>query len=102
MVVNIGSMFITSIDAMNIPVNVFLSESCEADGELPGKFVLSADVFQPRRQSIVHSAIRCICDTREEAARLVSDLIEPLYRIAHARLERMISGEDDMLYYWEE
>lgn len=106
MIHDCGDVEITEVDAHNIPVDIWILPVGENDGPIPAEaegmgWALYADDYMPRKSCNATNAYRVYADSREELAALVRDHVLPLYRNAIAKLEAMVDGSGDSLYYWD-
>lgn len=92
---NDGEMELSNADDANIPVNIFITWD-----EDMKEWSLTADNFMPRRNRAVDNVYVYRGDDPEELRGLVKKYVLPLYEIAVAKLESMIEGKEESLYYW--
>lgn len=84
-------------DDANIPVNIWLYKEEEEEDI----WRLKADNYMPRRNCVATDAYLAESKDRKELTDLIEIYILPLYKTACKKLEKMVTGEEDNLYYWE-
>ena len=96
-----GELEFENADDSNIPVSIFVREiDAQEDGD--GKFYweVTADNYMPRRGRCADGAFNAKAETREEIAELLRVNVLPLYETALAKLNKIIEGKAENLYYW--
>ena len=106
MISDSGEIEIEAADRANVPVNIFIAKQEDDEGEETGKWVLTADNFMPRRCRAEDGAYGVEADTLEELQGVIRKHVLPLYEVALANINDMLSmtGEEDEMpshYYWE-
>lgn len=102
MLINNGECSIDSINDANIPVNIFIGENKE-DGDKYSeyKYYLIADNFCPRRQVLYDASYQLEANSIEEFKPFL-EKTKSLYQCALNRIEQMIKGKAEYLYYWND
>lgn len=102
MIEDIGQIPFDAFDDANVPVDIWLTEIDEdkesfAEGY---RYELKAGCYMPRRGRVEETALNIIASTREELAEIVKKHLLPLYETAVVKINKIISGEEEDLYYW--
>jgi hypothetical protein len=109
---NTGEMSFENADDANVPVDIWLTEVDQTDDECykqdengfdtteSYKFKLRASNYMPRKCRIAEDTYCVYADTREELAAILKKNVVPLYANAAKKIEAMMAGAGDNLYYW--
>jgi hypothetical protein len=100
MVINDGELDFEGANSANIPVDIWLNMD-EDKEEYPGKFVLTAGNYMPRKGRVEDAAYKAVCDTKEEAQELINKYILPFYIKAIEKIKDMAEKGEGSLYYWD-
>jgi hypothetical protein len=102
---DIGELELEAANDANVPVNIFIEREEDDQGEKTGKWILTADCFMPRKCVAADSAFKVEADSLEELQAVIRKHILPLYEVALANINDMLSAtgaEADLPshYYW--
>lgn len=93
----VGQCKFKSADDANIPVNIFLTEEKDENGNSFWK--LTGDLFMPRK-GFMEGAFEARSNDPAELRALVQGHVLPLYKTALGKLVALISGDTNSFYYW--
>ena len=97
----IGELSFSGANDANIPVGIFFDQEDDDGEKLPdNQWRIRADNYMPRKCRVEDGAYNVI-GTKDELKELIRQYILPLYQTAVKRIEGMIDGSNDKLYYWE-
>lgn len=91
-------MAFSSADDANVPVDIWL----HAPDEERDKWQLTASNYMPRKGRLHPHGYSQTADSREELVALLTAHVLPLYRIAVAKIEGIVAGTEDHIYYWND
>lgn len=103
MIKDIGEIGMSHSDDANIPINIWLVRIGESEEYYSTgyRWQLSASNYMPRKSRLSEDSYLVISDNREELTDLIQKHIIPLYENALNKLQGMIKGTNDSLYYWD-
>ena len=107
MIKDCGEMPPENFNDANVPVDIWLSKldpESESDKESYGegfRYRLTTGVYMPRKASVWSEACTILSDNKEELQKIVEKYILPFYKLAVSKIQGIIEGTEDHLYYWE-
>lgn len=106
MFVDLGEISFEDANSANVPVDIWLSEFTNGEedptlAEYVGWWRLTAKNYTPRKSCVTENSVyELMSPDRAELAAIVRDQIKPLYAAAMAKIDAMIEGTGESLYYW--
>ncbi len=103
---DLGEISFDVADSANVPVDIWLSEitNDEEDSSLAeyvGWWRLTAKNYTPRKSRVTESRVYdLMSQDRAELAAIVQSKVKPLYAAAMAKIDAMVGGTGESLYYW--
>lgn len=99
---DLGETSIDQIDSTAIPVDIWLKEEMDEEGKPSGFWVLRSNIYIPRKSCLSYGGVLKLRSRDPEALRqIIRDKIIPVYQAGISRLEAMVNGKEDHLYYWD-
>ena len=98
---DLGETPIEKIDSTAIPVDIWLKEEMDEEGKPSGFWVLSSNIYMPRKGLSYDGVFKLRSRDPESLRQIIRDKIIPVYQAGISRLEAMINGTEDSLYYWD-
>lgn len=99
-----GEISLDELNDMNVPVNIRIMSTEDFDAPQDRKWVLTADVYFPRRGRVMGEAVEVYSDDRDALVRRIREVALPLYAAAIRCIEALDKPDADgcsSLYYWE-
>ncbi len=96
-----GECSFDDVDDANVPVDIWLSEEEDDDGNKTGFYTLKAGAYMPRKGIVRESLFEVRSKNPEALRKIVREKIIPIYQTALAKLEAIANGKSDNLYYWK-
>lgn len=79
-------------NAFNIPLEVRLFETEDANGEKDGTWTLSAANYMPGINEVRHDSYKVVSDKKEELVELIQQYVLPFYQSMVERLQAICEG----------